>query len=64
LENIPLLFRNQFKEYCAVVKVVTAIDARYELMNIEDHSISSALRYLWEQENIAQNKPSNFGNLF
>jgi hypothetical protein len=26
-------------------------------MNIEDHNFSSALRYLWEQENIAQNKP-------
>ena len=24
LENIPLLFKNQFKEYCAVVKVITA----------------------------------------
>jgi GNAT superfamily N-acetyltransferase len=26
-------------------------------MNIEDHNFSSALRYLWEQENIAQTKP-------
>lgn len=57
LENIPFFFRNQFKEYCAVVKVVTAADTHYEIMNIEDHNFSSALRYLWEQENIAQDKP-------
>jgi DNA polymerase family B len=57
LENIPFFFKNQFKEYCAVVKVATASDTRYEIMNIEDHNFSSALRYLWEQENIAQNKP-------
>ena len=57
LENIPFFFRNQFKEYCAVVKVVTATNTHYEIMNLEDHNFSSALRYLWEQENIAQNKP-------
>jgi hypothetical protein len=57
LENIPFCFKNQFKEYCAVVKVVTATDTHYEVMNMEDHNFSSALRYLWEQENIAQNKP-------
>lgn len=57
LEDIPFFFRNQFKEYCAVVKVITATDTHYEIMNIEDHDFSSALRYLWEQENIAQNKP-------
>ncbi|GEM_PF-3542309 len=57
LENIPFCFKNQFKEYCAVVKVVTATETHYEVMNMEDHNFSSALRYLWEQENIAQNRP-------
>jgi DNA polymerase elongation subunit (family B) len=57
LENIPFCFKNQFKEYCAVVKVVTSSETHYEVMNMEDHNFSSALRYLWEQENIAQNRP-------
>jgi len=57
LENIPFCFKNQFKEYCAVLKVVTATETHYEVMNMEDHNFSSALRYLWEQENIAQNRP-------
>jgi hypothetical protein len=57
LQSIPFCFKNHFKEYCAVVKVVTATETHYEVMNMEDHNFSSALRYLWEQENIAQNRP-------
>jgi DNA polymerase elongation subunit (family B) len=52
-QHIPLFFKNQFKEYCAVVKVNT----HYEIVNLEDQRFSAALRYLWIEENIAKNRP-------
>jgi DNA polymerase elongation subunit (family B) len=51
--HIPLFFKNQFKEHCAVVKVNT----HYEVVNLDDQRFSAALRHLWIEENIAKNRP-------
>src|SRR6266487_5715087 len=51
-QHIPLFFKNQFKEYCAVIKV----NNWYEVVNLDDQRFSSALRHLWIEENVSKNR--------
>jgi hypothetical protein len=62
-KEVPLFFKNQFREYCAVVKVdieneVIGKRTHYEVVELDDYAFRSALRHLWIQENIAQNNPA------
>lgn len=62
-KEVPLFFKNQFREYCAVVKVdieneVIGKRTHYEVVKLDEYAFKSALRHLWIQENIAQNNPA------
>ena len=63
-KGVPLFFKNQFREYCAVVRVdieneVIGKRTHYEVVKLDEYAFKSVLRHLWIQENIAQNNPAN-----
>jgi hypothetical protein len=62
-KGVPLFFKNQFREYCAVIRVdieneVIGKRMHYEVVKLDEYAFKSALRHFWIQENIAQNNPA------